>query len=126
MDTDEGYKWRRQLVWGVVIIVIGMTLVLNRMDYLELGALWHYWPLLVMVDGMNRMIGYPTARHFTDGLVVMLAGLWMFAVVEGLFGLTWSNSWPLMVIAFGLKLVIEPLIRARFESRHHGIEGVEK
>ena len=114
MTTDARYEWRRQLVWGVVIIVVGLTLVLDRMDIVELGTVWHYWPLIIVVTGMNKLVGYPSARHFSDGIWTILVGLWMFAVVEGMFGLTWSNSWPLLIIAFGIKLVIEPLVWARF------------
>lgn len=114
MDTDTSYAWRRQLLWGVLIIVAGVTLVLDRMAIIELGTAWQYWPLILVVMGMNKMVGYPTARHFTDGLWLILMGLWLFAVVQGVFGLTWLNSWPLIIIAFGIKMVVEPLIKARF------------
>lgn len=114
MDTDTSYEWRRQLVRGVLIIVVGVTLILDRMAMIELGTVWHYWPLILVVIGMNKMVGYPTVRHFTDGLWSILIGLWLFAVVQGLFGLTWFNSWPLIIIAFGIKMVVEPLIKARF------------
>lgn len=124
MTTNTQYEWRRQLIWGVLIIVVGITLVLDRMNYIELGSLWHYWPLLVVVIGMNKLVGYPSARHYSDGVWTILTGLWMFAVVEGMFGLTWLNSWPLLIIAFGVKLVIEPLVRARLARSADVNEGV--
>ena len=125
MTSDTRYAWRRQMVWGVVIIVVGLTLVLDRMEMVELVTVWHYWPLIIVVGGMNKLVGYPSARHFSDGIWTILVGLWMFAVVEKMFGLTWFNSWPLLIIAFGIKLVIEPLVWARFiagDSTGHPIE----
>jgi len=114
VNTDSTYEWRRQLVWGIIIIVIGVTLVLDRMEIVEVDEIWHYWPLLLVVLGMNKMVGYPTARHFTNGLWLMFLGLWLFAVVEHLYGLTLHNSWPFVIIALGVKIVIEPFIKARF------------
>lgn len=114
MHSNSSYEWRRQLVWGLVIVGVGVALFLDSMEVIELESLWHYAPLLLVVLGMNKMVGYPTARHFTNGLLEMIVGLWLFAVFERMYGLTFWNSWPVLVIAFGVKIAIEPWIRARF------------
>lgn len=114
MQGNSSYEWRRQLVWGLVIVGVGVALFLDTMDMIELENLWHYAPLVLVIVGMNKMVGYPTARHFTNGLWEMVIGLWLFAVFEGMYGLTFKNSWPILVIAFGIKLALEPWIRARF------------
>lgn len=114
MHSNASYEWRRQLVWGLVIVGVGVALFLDSMQMVEVESLWHYAPLLLVVVGMNKMVGYPTARHFTNGLWEMIVGLWLFAVFEQMYGLTFANSWPILVIAFGLKLALEPWIRARF------------
>lgn len=114
MNTDNSYEWRRQLLWGLVLIAVGVTFLLDQMEFIEVQQLWHYWPLLMVILGINKMIGYPTAKHFTDGLWTMLIGLWLFAVLENEFGLTFRNSWPLPIIVCGITMVLEPLIRKRF------------
>jgi hypothetical protein len=114
VHSNSSYEWRRQLVWGLVIVGVGVTLFLDSMDFVELGTVWHYAPLLLVILGMNKMVGYPTARHFTNGLWEMIIGLWLFAVFERMYGLTFWNSWPILVIAFGVKLALEPWIRQRF------------
>ena len=114
MNTDNSYEWRRQLLWGLVLIAVGVTFLLDQMEIIEVQQLWHYWPLLMVILGINKMIGYPTAKHFTDGLWTMLIGLWLFAVLENEFGLTFRNSWPLPIIVCGITMVLEPLIRKRF------------
>lgn len=116
MNTDNSYEWRKQLLWGVVVIVVGSIILLDQMDMVDAHGLWHYWPLLLVVSGINQMIGYPTAKHFTNGLWTMFMGLWLFAVFEHEFGLTWSNSWPLPIIACGVTMVLEPLIKKRFAA----------
>lgn len=114
MEANRAYEWRRQLVWGLVIVGVGVALFANSMGMIELRSMWHYAPLTLVILGMNNMVGYPTARHFTNGLWQMVLGLWLFAVFERMYGLTFANSWPILVIAFGVKLALEPWIRARF------------
>ena len=62
------------------------------------------------------MIGYPTAKHFSSGLWMVFLGFWLFATFENMFGLTWRNSWPILIIGWGVTLVIEPMIQRRFPS----------
>jgi len=123
MHTEEAYRWRKQAAWGLSLILVGSVLLLDRLHYLDAGAWWHYWPLLVVLVGINQTIGYPTPREFGNGLWTIFIGLWLFACFENLFGLTFRNSWPLFLLAAGLKMVLEPLIARRLahsnpEPRH--------
>jgi hypothetical protein len=111
---DSSYEWRRQVMWGLLLIAFGGGVFLDQMDLIEVHGVWHYWPLVLVVFGVNKMIGYPTAKHFTSGLWLVFLGLWIFAVFEGMFGLTWGNSWPFPIIACGVTMVLEPIIKSRF------------
>ena len=101
-------------MWGLVLICFGVGIFLDQMNVVEMGGMWHYSPLLLVVFGINKMIGYPTAKHFTSGLWMVFMGLWIFAVFERLYGLTWFNSWPFVIIASGVSMVLEPIIKKRF------------
>ncbi|WP_426102017.1 LiaF transmembrane domain-containing protein [Massilia sp. TSP1-1-2] len=114
MKPETSYEWRKQLMWGVVLICFGLGIFLDQMNLVEFRGMWHYSPLLLVVFGINKMIGYPTAKHFTSGLWELFIGLWIFAVFENMYGLTWGNSWPFVIIASGVTMVLEPIIRKRF------------
>jgi hypothetical protein len=45
---------------------------------------------------------------------MVFMGLWIFAVFERMFGLTWGNSWPFVIIASGVSMILEPIIKKRF------------
>lgn len=107
-------NWRRQAFWGVVLIAVGAGFLLDQVHLLDLDRFWHYWPLLFVLSGVGKMIGYPTARGFLGGVWSILFGLWLYAVLEGMYGLTWSNSWPFLLIFWGLQLVLEPLLDRYF------------
>ena len=114
MSTDKSYEWRKQLMWGLALIALGVAIFLDQMDLVDIHSLWHYWPLLLVIAGVNKMIGYPTAKDFTSGLWSVLIGLWIFAVFEDMYGLTWRNSWPFVIIVTGITIILEPLIKKRF------------
>lgn len=114
MSTDKSYQWRKQLMWGLALIAFGVAIFLDQMDLVDIRGLWHYWPLLLVIAGVNKMIGYPTAKDFTSGLWSVLIGLWIFAVFEDMYGLTWRNSWPFVIIVTGVTIILEPLIKKRF------------
>lgn len=113
MSTASSYHWRKQLMWGLLLIGFGVAFLLDRFDMFDIRDLWHYWPLLLVVIGINKMIGFPTARDFTSGLWTTFIGLWLFAIFEDMFGLTFFNAWPIPIIFCGITMILEPFIKTR-------------
>ena len=124
MHTEkDAHCWRKQAVWGLLMIFVGTVVLLDRLYYIDAGAYWHYWPLLLVVVGLTQVMGYPNPREFGSGLWTIFIGLWLFACFEHIFGLTFRNSWPLFILAWGVKLVAQPFIARRFmlnqqETKH--------
>lgn len=116
MNLENSYHWRREMVRGLVLVGVGAAFLLDRMDILEVDAWWHYAPLLLVVVGINRSIGYPSARDFIGGLWTAFIGLWLFANFEGTFGLGFANSWPVLVIVSGVMIALRPFAERRFKS----------
>lgn len=116
MNPNNSYHWRKQVMWGLLVTAIGAAFLLDQMNMLDLDDLWHYWPLVMVVVGGNRVIGYPTARDFSAGLWTMFIGLWLFANFEHIAGLTFQNSWPYLVIFWGVTMVLRPFVRERFAT----------
>jgi hypothetical protein len=116
VNIKDSYHWRKQLMWGLLLVGLGGVLLLDQFDMLDVYDLWHYWPLVLVVLGINKMIGYPTARDFTSGLWTSFIGVWLFANFEHMFGMTFLNSWPYLIIAWGVSLILRPFIRERFAA----------
>jgi len=55
---DQGGNFSRtRVIWGVVIIVIGIILLLNNIDALDLGEfIADYWPVLLIILGFSLML----------------------------------------------------------------------
>jgi hypothetical protein len=117
MRNSDSYRWRRQMVIGLLLVVFGVGLLLDQLGMFDITRVWHYWPLILVVIGVTRMIGFPSARDFTSGLWMAAVGLWLFLVFEGMYGLTFYNSWPVFIIISGVSMVLEPVIARRLKSR---------
>jgi hypothetical protein len=123
MDSEASYHLRRQVLWGLLLVGLGVAFLLDQMNIVDITDFWRYAPLLLVVAGINQTIGYPSAGEFSKGLWNVLIGLWLFAVLQGLFGLTFANSWPLFIIISGITMAIRPIAARRFnrnQENHHG------
>ena len=120
METDgNACSGRKQAVWGLMMIAFGVFVLLDRMDIVDAGAYWnywHYWPLALVVVGITQVIGYPSPREFGNGVWTIFIGLWLFACLEHVYGLSFRNSWPLFILAWGVKLVFQPFIDRRLAA----------
>ena len=109
-QEDQKYRLRSQILWGLVLIGIGSLFLVDRMDVIEMRQLWRYIPILMVAFGVHQMLSSPAEKHFANGLWQIFIGVWLFAIFNGLFGLTFRNGWPYLLIAGGVVMVIRPLV----------------
>jgi len=129
--------WRKQrsrkggdgLWFGLALMVFGVIFLLDRMGILDLGSLGVWWPLIPVAFGAARILTWQSADSVGSGVTLTLLGFWMWASVEGWYGLSWRNSWPLALAAIGTGMVAKSLLFPVFhdddaadekEGGHHG------
>ncbi|HXI11071.1 MAG TPA: DUF5668 domain-containing protein [Thermoanaerobaculia bacterium] len=107
------------LVGGLVLIALGTLFLLDEFDIASFGSLIRrHWPLIVIAFALPKLLRRET---FWSGLWTLTAGVWFQLVVLRVFGLTWRNSWPLMLIALGGGIILRTIMEvaaARARSRH--------
>lgn len=109
------------LVGGLFCIGLGILFLLDQFRIAHLGHLiGTYWPMIVVMVGIPKLF---RPRAVWGGLWIIAIGLWMQAVTLHLYDLTYSNSWPLLLICWGAGLVL----RTFYESiaRHRDGERAE-
>lgn len=110
---DHPQRARRSIAWGVALIVAGGVLIADRLNYLQLGPVWNYWPFLLVIAGLIDIL---TARRLTravHGLSLIVVGMWLYACLQHLWGLTFANSWPIILISIGATTLAEGLTRRK-------------
>ena len=117
IDEAATQSWRRQMVWGAVIIAAGAALLLDRMDQLDIGLLWRYWPVFVAIAGLSNLVPPTTPKLVLSGLSCIGFAAWFYVSLERLWGLGFHNSWPILVILWGVKLVLKPILASHMKDR---------
>lgn len=117
--TRTTSPWRGQRLTGMALIVAGITFLLDHSGIVAVQDLWHYWPVLLVVLGVVRMHDARSARDITSGLWSVVIGAWLLASLEGWFGIDFRNSWPALLIAWGVIMLSHPVFERRFPSRQH-------
>jgi hypothetical protein len=112
MVTDkarEDANARRRWFSGLALIALGAVLLADRMGMLESQLLWHFWPALIAIFGLGRMVGATRADEVVRGLMTVLLALWAYACLEHLWDWSFRSTWPLILIGFGLSRILEGL-----------------
>lgn len=104
---------RRRVLWGASLVALGTVFLLDRLAVLDLTQYlgsqtrwWHFLPLLIALGGVISVVSAQSARHVLKGLGDVALGVWIFACLEHLWNLTFSNSWPIVLIVFGLQMLL--------------------
>lgn len=105
------------VVTGIILMTLGVLFLLDHFGYAELGAWWRLWPLAVIAIGLGKLFSPGNGRQVGDGVTFVLLGLSFFAINYGLYGLDWSNGWPLFIVSAGAGMVVRALIPDRKEAR---------
>jgi len=111
--------------FGLVLVLFGSALLLERLDVIDLYGLrgyWRYWPFLFMAWGLYRIISAESPRRVGGGVSTMLFGLWFLVSTWHWNGLDWSNSWPLVFVAIGAGMVTRGIL----ERAWHPVSGAEE
>lgn len=103
---------------GASLICVGVAFLLDQQGIVALQDIWQYWPLLLVVGGAIRIIDPETPRDVASGCWTLFIGAWLFANFEGWFGMDFGNSWPVLLIGWGVSLLLRPLLRARLAGQH--------
>ena len=90
---------------GGLIVAIGLLLLLDNMHVIHMRDVWHYWPLILVVFGLSRIVECHTPSSLIWGGLVALVGALLFLDNLNILMIDFSFIWPLILIAFGLSLL---------------------
>ncbi|MFC0168633.1 LiaI-LiaF-like domain-containing protein [Pseudoduganella danionis] len=114
MTVHTAYRWRKQMIWGIVMIAAGAVLLLDQIELIQLefnlAQLWRYWPWLLVISGVIKMIPPTTAKHFSNGLWEIFFAGWWYVSFNRIWGVGFGETWPALLIAWGVCLMLRPLL----------------
>lgn len=99
-------------VVGIAMIAFGSLLLLQQLDvfYLEsigIRSLWQAWPVIFIFIGIAKLADAPTLYHIGNGVWWIFLGAWLYVSINHVFGLRFSETWPAIIIAWGISMMWE-------------------
>jgi hypothetical protein len=122
MRYDAGSRDRRRIVWGTLLIGIGIVLLLGQLGAAGVIPVAHWWPGILFAVGVVQMLFPERPRQFASGLTLILLSLWFFACIEHWYGLYYHNAWPLLLVIFGGEMVLIAALERSLARRRESEE----
>lgn len=110
----SGAKERKRVVWGVILISVGVVLLLSQLGYSGVLPDITWWPAILLVLGMAQIFAAERPKGIASGVSLMMMSVWFFACTHHWYGLTYRNGWPLLLVIFGGEMVLAGLLEWLF------------
>jgi hypothetical protein len=117
MKHETSRRFRSHFLLGLLAIAVGVLLLLERSDILEMGFVRHYWPFLLVLFGIGRIIEVPNPETVIKGFWLVFIGIWLYISINHLWGLSFDNFWPMVIIFCGVSLILKNLFRESIPCR---------
>lgn len=113
------------LAWGLFFIGLGVVMLLSQLGWLD-GDVWrHTWPFWPAIFGIGHLVQGRSAKSIGDGVFMLLISGYLYVSNEGLYGLGWSRSWPLVLVALGVAELVKVIAGRWLPEHEHEIEVAE-
>jgi hypothetical protein len=99
-----------KIVFGLVLVVIGVATFGAGIDLWDFRQLVRLWPLALIVIGLAGEVESLRKRKGDGSSFLLGAGVWMLFGTLHLFDLSIRTALPLGVIVVGLSTVIHALV----------------
>ncbi len=106
-----------RLVFGVVVIVLGVLFTLDSVGLLEAGRFLRWWPLVPILYGVARLTGFCCRQNTLAGAIFAIAGtLFLLHDFDVISLDPWSLFWPMVLLAIGFSMVRGSMRRQRLRA----------
>ena len=106
-----------RLLFGLVILTLGVLFTLDNLNILESEGILQWWPAIFLLVGLAKLFGIGTSRHLVWGAMFTVFGFLLLGDTLGSWDFEIWNFWPLVLIFVGGSLL------ARGFGRRAGLPG---
>ena len=113
MNAQGGYHGNGRIVWGGILILLGIIYALDSFNVLSAGDILEFWPLILIGIGATKISQARFSSQRTAGFIlVAIGGVFLLRS----FHLVWFRGrdlWPVVFLLVGGFLVWQALVRRR-------------
>lgn len=110
-------KTWKTLLWGLLLIAIGVIVGLNALDIVEINLFFDgWWTFFVLVPSV---IGLVSDKQKTGPLIGLLIGLAFLLTAQGIvpFCYLWKLAFPAALVIGGLLLIFRNVLGAKVNDK---------
>lgn len=111
ISSDNRSRLTGRLVFGLVIVVLGILFTLDNLGLVDSGEALRYWPVVLVLFGLTRLLGIGARRHLAMGVIFTLLGSWLLVHEFGLTSWEPWDFWPVFLVVLGFSMVRGSLAR---------------
>lgn len=107
------------ILWGVVLIAIGVILALNACGITKIDLFFDgWWTVFILVPSA---IGLVTNHNKWNSIIGLLIGIFLLLACQGVLGfsLTWKILLPAVVVLIGLRMIFKSLLPSKAFKKSH-------
>lgn len=116
METKSGFRITPQLVLGLIIIAVGVIFTLDNLDMVYARDYLRYWPALLIVYGVVRILQPQSRGGKFWGVVLVFVGTAMLIDRMDIFYFRLWDFWPLLLVALGAMMILRTGYRRRGDN----------
>lgn len=105
MTNGRTNRKDENLYLGILLVALGALFLFDRMDVFDLHDAWQFWPFIIVAVGLSKIFTASKAEQAGTGLWLIFIGLWLYVSIEEIWDLGFRETWPAIVIAWGIGLV---------------------
>ena len=109
-----GVRMTSRLVFGLVVIGIGIAFMLDHLGIASAADLLRWWPLVLVLMGVSRVVSPRGLRSRQLGgvFLLVLGGFWLLHNLD-VIRQSPIELWPVLLIGFGVVMVSAGIQRSR-------------
>ncbi len=100
----------KPLITGGILILIGFVFLFDEFDWIQAGNILRLWPFILVIIGIGKIAATQTNHERIKASWWIFLGLWLYVSMQHVFGLSFSVTWPFILIFWGLTIVAKELL----------------
>ena len=110
-NAEPGFQVTPQLVFGLLIVFVGIVFTLDELGIAGATSYLRYWPSAIILIGVLKLLQARDGGGAFVGLILTLVGGWLQAEELNIIRLSLRDVWPIGLILFGGYLVWQGLAK---------------
>jgi predicted membrane protein len=98
-----------RMIFGLIVLSLGVIWTLGNLGLVDSDAILRWWPFLLILFGIAKMIGLGTTRQPVAGMVFSVVGLLLLGNELSLIHVHLWQLWPVLMILLGTALVVRSI-----------------